>query len=765
MNLLASVAKTFAFIPRLVVHKEEVDRIFHPQRQIKRNNQSKGDADESLPAETSIGPILFRGVVPDVSALRIAIRQMVSELPENMRTAPAILAKIAADLPSSLANMAIELPSNLLSVASDLPTKILTVASDLPTTIVSMAEGVEGTLETIVQISTDVAREVVELPHRASFEWKQLIWVLFLLVFAPVLIFGLVFFVPMNSVNDGIEHNRGFVYGTMTFYQLLTILPWIETCNFAMPGANISVKARLVTLATGIFVAKIYDALLVEGPFGQSIFPLPFSILVSSTLGVSGVVPLLYFMTPTREKVAFGRMHRVLSVYWISLVIVIGWAVGIQRLMHRRLLWQSAWAFVYGPLRFVCKIMLAAQITTAHNARRWIQLNLVVDILFTRVQVATFPFIESYITLMLLFSTEVLTLAWRYYNGIDRLALWWNAVWMAKANENKDQGNTSFGRTMTDITKGCFRAPISQIAQLNLSLREKNFKPDCIVRTLTGDTLFFDEEAPVVCDLSTCSLQLASELSDIDAACDMADKQVTSLTEPSNELATNCLELKSDETSNSNDADNLQTANGEDTGVIEQKISSRTEEVDVELCTVEDEEGSTITTNSNIKSEWNEQVLKLDDLSEEDWEQRPLYHVVDSTGAMVISVIVRINQQLSISMVRNLPSANHLNDSFQISDERWRKAQIYGWTFIALMLILLGLLACTFFRRFQGKTLSLSRIMSYLFKDHFWFFFLWLVSTGAFVCASMVNHFGADFSFRFKWISCPDQVAWPSCPM
>jgi hypothetical protein len=156
-------------------------------------------------------------------------------------------------------------------------------------------------------------------------------------------------------------------------------------------------------------------------------------------------------------------------------------------------------------------------------------------------------------------------------------------------------------------------------------------------------------------------------------------------------------------------------------------------------------------------------------LKEEHWEQRPLYHVVDSTGANVISIIVRVNQQLSITMVRNLPSSDHLNESFQISNERWRQAQIYGWTFVALMLILLIVSEFSFFRRLErqeGKRLTLSRVMSYLYKDHFWFFFWWLVSTGAFVCASMVNHFGADFSFRFEWVSCStEMISWPTCPV
>jgi hypothetical protein len=143
-----------------------------------------------------------------------------------------------------------------------------------------------------------------------------------------------------------------------------------------------------------------------------------------------------------------------------------------------------------------------------------------------------------------------------------------------------------------------------------------------------------------------------------------------------------------------------------------------------------------------------------------------LFHVVDSTGAIVLSTITRISQQLCITMVRHLPSSKHLNQSFQIDDERWTRAQIYGWLYIGLMIFLLSRLGFLFFRRIQGfeeRKLSLARVMSYLFKDHFWFFFCWLLSSGVLVCASMVNHFGADFSFSFEWISCPDAMAWPTC--
>jgi hypothetical protein len=156
-----------------------------------------------------------------------------------------------------------------------------------------------------------------------------------------------------------------------------------------------------------------------------------------------------------------------------------------------------------------------------------------------------------------------------------------------------------------------------------------------------------------------------------------------------------------------------------------------------------------------------------DVLAEEHWEQRPLYHVIDAVGSTVINIIVRVNQQLSITLARNLPGAVHLNATFQASDERWKKAQIYSWIFIFLMLGLLASLGGIFFTRLErlqgGRRLTLSRVMTYLYRDNFWFFFLWLSASGGYVSATMIQHFGADFTLQFRWLQCPDRIEWPGC--
>ena len=47
----------------------------------------------------------------------------------------------------------------------------------------------------------------------------------------------------------------------------------------------------------------------------------------------------------------------------------------------------------------------------------------------------------------------------------------------------------------------------------------------------------------------------------------------------------------------------------------------------------------------------------------------------------------------------------------------------------------------------------------------FWFLFLWLMATGTPSVVSFVNHFRADCTLAFQWLSCRDLggMTWPGC--
>lgn len=363
---------------------------------------------------------------------------------------------------------------------------------------------------------------------------------------------------------------------------------------------------------------------------------------------------------------------------------------------------QSFVGLLYGPLRFFCKICLAAPLTTRLSPRRWIILNLVVDILFTRVQISTFPFIDGFVPFLLLLGTEVLTLLWRYYGGIDRLALWWAAIGTKKQGK-KEEGSDhrwpspvhqEFGNSFKDLATGCFSAPISHISELSLHVRKSKRA------SLEGSSgcLSTGTAAP-----SESTRSLESE--------------------------------QAEDGSQSLDVE----APGKSCAAPEIKIETR----DIDH-------------------------VQVHGVSEEMWEQRPLYHILDAIGSTVGSSIVRLNQQLSITLARNLPIAMHLDESFQTSAARWNRAQVYAWVYILFMLVLLGTLGGVFFVRIErlrgDRRLTLSRVMSYLYRDHFWFFFLWLAGTGGYVAATMIKHFGADFTLHFSWLGCSSEdMKWPNC--
>ncbi len=585
---------------------------------------------------------------------------------------------------------------------------------------------------------------IKDLPHRATFRWRHLLGILAVMILCPIL-GEIVFILPINSVDDGPHENRIFIYGIMTLYQLFMQLPWVETCNFAMPEVNLPIRARLVALVVGLSVAKVIDLILTTGVVTYApVFPIPFSILVTGSLGTLPAVPILYFMTTriNRKKGNFGLVFLLLLAYWVALLVVIGWAIGIQRLQGKPL--QYLVLISYAVLRFACKVIICANISTRLQPSRHIQLNLVVDILFTRVQVATWPFIDSPSTLMALFASESSVILWRYYDGVDRIQLWWGAI--LTMTKIRNQGNISKKKKMKGITEACFTKSNQYIINMSLS----------------------DDKADVVQSLACC--KISSTLDDCSSSRKSNETGKDQIYCSNNEgvflevwyqrdegIQDAAMKLFDDENCDpSNEFSLVGNQKHNLAGILRRPIEDSADEIAEEFVDIE------LSDNEASKPPSNK-------LPDESWEQRDLYHMVDSTGSLCINTIVRINQQLIFIAVRNLPSSEHLNESFQISDERWYEAQIYGSIYIALMMMLMiGInFSPVFFsekKGLEGKKLSLGRVLSYLFKENFWYFFFWLISTGALVSSAMVNHFGADFSMNFKYLSCLDKIEWPGCP-
>lgn len=826
-------------IPRLVIPHGELEKIFHPERFMPKKRRTRPPSTIEFVVESSDdghsdGEDQGQAVVPDVATaseavdpeapvepsttpdspdqttLNDTIFQMISEFPTNVKNMSTLVVQRAPELPGKIANI----PGQLYASAQGIT---MAAAND--------------TLQYLSQVPLEAAYEVADIPHKASHEWHQLIWVLLALIFTPVFIFGLAFFIPMNSVNDGAAANYTFAYGIFAFYVFITSLGWIETCNFAFENAKIPVWARIIAAFLILAVVMAVEFLLVQGIFGVPIFPLPFSLVTANLLAVLLIGPFLYLLCPEKVGPVLGGINRIFLAYWVSLLIAFAWAVGVTRTADNPLA-QLILTSAFAPLRFICKMMITAPVTTHYSPRRWMTLNFVIDVIFTRVQVSTYPFIISYLQMITLFVCEIFSLLWRFTNGIDRCSLWYSAILIAAKQQGGDgstteDDNNESGRfklpswnTVKEITIRCICAPVCDIARLNLNLREKKCPELQIVRTLTGETDEGYVSEAISSEVSNCNSSNRRKKqsnkkqsnkkrrqkqrrvcpagngghTDIEAACEIADERTEEYAQQQQQQqksrsrlvpSTSVLELGCEEERNvcvvhvmnnqdhqmdSDSESDLDSVDLQSPKIFVRKSNGIGSSGDVESspgADPPDEATATATTRpstndcgSGNKRGW------LSVLEEIDWKQRVFYHVLDSIGSQVVSTVARIDQQLSMTMVRNMQSVKHLDDSFRISNEAWKKAQIFGWTYISLMLLMLTALSYFFFRRLEdpdGNKLSLSRVMSYIFKDHFWFLFLWLVTSGAFVCASMVNHFGADFSFNFVWLSCPDSMAWPVC--
>ena len=61
--------------------------------------------------------------------------------------------------------------------------------------------------------------------------------------------------------------------------------------------------------------------------------------------------------------------------------------------------------------------------------------------------------------------------------------------------------------------------------------------------------------------------------------------------------------------------------------------------------------------------------------------------------------------------------------------------------------------------------LTLNRVISYMFRDSYWFFFFWFCITVHMSLAIQMQHYGADFGMSFDWLKCrePGLMEWPGC--
>jgi hypothetical protein len=117
----------------------------------------------------------------------------------------------------------------------------------------------------------------------------------------------------------------------------------------------------------------------------------------------------------------------------------------------------------------------------------------------------------------------------------------------------------------------------------------------------------------------------------------------------------------------------------------------------------------------------------LEELTE---EQRHLYHIVDAVSSAVLITVVRLSSLMTTLAIRALPFASQQqNTSFQIDDEQRRNAWVNCLIFIGSVVVVLSGTALYLKKRAGLGELTLNRVISYMFRDSYGFFFFWFCIT------------------------------------
>jgi hypothetical protein len=713
-----------------------------------------------------------------------------------------------------------------------------TIAIDIEAGSVKSTEPSLHLFESLEITMHKMVESINNLPQRASHSWDHLPLLLVGLVVGSGLIYMLIYVLPLSDVNSGIQTNRSFQYGILTYYEFLSLLTWVTTFSYAMPKDAISLRRRILSILVAISVEKVFDFLVTESRSSTRLFPIPFVNIVSGVFALPVVVGMMFCLLPKPKEANTMQKFKLtvctVVMFALSYVIALLWAAVFKRLNNS--LWQKAWAISFGILHFLCKTILVAPIALRLNPERFVFLQFVVGMIFTRVQMATLPYIDGPLTLIALLLPKVFTLFFRFWAGFERFNLIVTFLWKKVIGDKKaiDNLHDHFAATtVLEVAMRCaITASVQDIHNAGIRLASDNQKQEYTEWDFNSN---FASESVLeiisaqVCDAVSLVPDNQSNERSTDTDSDTDTETDTDIdTDTDNNTDTNG---DSDNDTNT-DADNYNHNNqcicpAHDEGFSElshemytiKEEPNENDDLDDEaqlggfdikstksddslpssflcedsICTELDHElddgdmileemengsiqGSYHTSRPVVPDNMNESDDNKDgDLAvnasqkhkESNWQQRQLYNIVDSVGSEVLGTMILLQNLVSISVIHRLPIKSHLNETAHVSDERLRESVMYGFVLVTMSLLVLAFLNIPF-RSLQnqvGRKLTLAKIVSYIFRDNFWFLFLWLTVTGTISVASLVQHFGADFSFKFLWLSCSSsgQIAWPGC--
>ena len=652
------------------------------------------------------------------------------------------------------------------------------------------------------------------LPQRASHSWDHLPLLLLGLILGSGLIYMLIYVLPLNDVNSGIQENRSFQYGILTYYEFLSLLTWVTTFSYAMPKDAISLRKRIISILVAISVEKCFDFLVTESRSGTPLFPIPFVNILSGIFALPVVVSMMFWLLPKTQETNTMKKFKLtvctVVMFALSYLIALLWAAVFKRLSNS--LWQKAWAISFSILHFFCKTILVAPIALRLNPERFVFLQFVVGMIFTRVQVATLPYIDGPLTVIALFLPKVFTLFFRFWAGFERFNLIVTFLWKQIIGDKKTIDNLQDHFAATTVLEVAMRCAITasvqdihnagiRLASENQGYTEwdfnTNFASESVLEIMSAqvcDAVSFvpdnqrnesssDTDTDTDTDNDDNSHNNECIFSANDDRFPELSRMLYTIKEESNENddldndEVGCSHLGAFDMKSETSPDNSTSSFlREDSMCKELDHELR----DSEMFFEEMEKGSiehichtslpVVLDSMNESKDNKNGDLAVDNsqkLMELNWQQRQLYNIVDSVGSEILGTMILLQNLVSISVIHKLPIKSHLNETAKVSDDKLRESVMYGFVLVTMSLLVLAFLNIPFqsLRNQVGRKLTLAKIVSYIFRDNFWFLFLWLAVTGTISVASLVQHFGADFSFKFLWLSCSNsvQLAWPGC--
>jgi hypothetical protein len=300
--------------------------------------------------------------------------------------------------------------------------------------------------------------------------------------FVPTIIAMLL---PYNDVNEGINSNRFFLYGTLSFCDLAYITTFVATFDFAMPKFSIPIKARIASVAVGLMFAKLLESSIAEGwLFGEGglpVFPIPFSVLLTAPAALPATFTTLYWMSPKRSdevmRKKFWHTIRLVVGLIVSMGIALLWAAVFRKLGGS--LWQKVWGLVFYCLKVLCKTFLIAQIALKLKAENLIPLQFIVEMTFTFLQGEAMAYVALASFICSLISGPFV-LCFRIYAGSDRLMVLFcfaskklirNAMGDKTNDETVQQHCGS--NDVLEVASGLIKMSRSQVHMLTFALDQK----------------------------------------------------------------------------------------------------------------------------------------------------------------------------------------------------------------------------------------------------------------------------------------------------